>query len=440
MPTLDPPPTVREIADTLEAAGFEAWCVGGAVRDALLGRPHLDWDIATSATPADVQKLFRRTIPVGIEFGTVQVLDRYRVGHEVTTFRRDVDTDGRHAVVEFGASLDEDLSRRDFTINAIAYSPRLGSVHDPFEGRRDLERRLVRAVGDARERMKEDRLRALRALRFAARFDFTIEPETWEAIRQSAPYLTRLSRERVQQELEKTMNQVGRPSTALELWRESGALGVLIPELANQPREAFLAADHIALPDSTSREELAAARRVNRLATLFLGVPATVTRRALLELRFSKRHLSWIGDLVESWSELEPRMAASMARGRGEPADAELRRWVARIGRTKVRDFVRVTVARWRANSPDSGTPLLDAAPGLYRRLVRIAYRDPVAIGDLAVDGNDLMEVGGPGGPRIGATLQALLERVLEDPSRNQRDVLLATAREVARDLEAGGR
>src|SRR6185312_14575281 len=129
---LDPPDTVRAIAERLEEAGFETWCVGGAVRDALLGHPHLDWDLATAATPAQVQKIFRRTVPVGIEFGTVGVLDDAGGMHEVTTFRRDVQTDGRHAVVEFGASLEEDLARRDFTINAIAYSPRRRELRDPF--------------------------------------------------------------------------------------------------------------------------------------------------------------------------------------------------------------------------------------------------------------------------------------------------------------------
>ncbi|HWJ15088.1 MAG TPA: polynucleotide adenylyltransferase, partial [Gemmatimonadaceae bacterium] len=120
MTPLTPPVAVLEIAGRLEEAGFEAWCVGGAIRDALLGHPHLDWDLATSATPQDVRRLFgKRTIPVGIEFGTVGVLDQSGTMHEVTTFRRDVKTDGRHAVVEFGASLDDDLARRDFTINAI---------------------------------------------------------------------------------------------------------------------------------------------------------------------------------------------------------------------------------------------------------------------------------------------------------------------------------
>jgi tRNA nucleotidyltransferase (CCA-adding enzyme) len=117
------PEEVREIARTLEDAGFEAWCVGGALRDALLGHPHSDYDFATSATPAQVTALFRRTAPVGEKYGTVGVLDRHRVLHEVTTFRRDVTSDGRHAVVAYGVSLDEDLARRDFTINAMAYHP-----------------------------------------------------------------------------------------------------------------------------------------------------------------------------------------------------------------------------------------------------------------------------------------------------------------------------
>src|SRR6476659_2657750 len=145
MNRLRPTRSVLDIAAKLEAAGFEAWCVGGAIRDALLGGAPLDWDLATPATPEQVRAIFgrRRTIPVGIEFGTVSVLDDEGVHHEVTTFRRDVRTDGRHAVVEFGASLDDDLARRDFTINAIAYSPRTQEVRDPFDGQGALGRRVV---------------------------------------------------------------------------------------------------------------------------------------------------------------------------------------------------------------------------------------------------------------------------------------------------------
>jgi tRNA nucleotidyltransferase (CCA-adding enzyme) len=198
---LKPPPVVLQIAARLEKAGFEAWCVGGAIRDALLGHKHLDWDLATSAKPDEVRKLFgsRNTVPVGIDFGTVGVLDSDGTMHEVTTFRRDVQTDGRHAVVEFGVSLEDDLARRDFTINAIAYSPRRDEIRDPFNGRADLQAKVVRAVGDPDERMREDRLRALRAIRFAARFGFAIDDATRRAIEASAPYLGRLSPERVKQ-------------------------------------------------------------------------------------------------------------------------------------------------------------------------------------------------------------------------------------------------
>src|SRR3954468_19126920 len=167
MKRLRPTPSVLQIARRLEEAGFEAWCVGGAIRDALLGGAPLDWDLATRATPEQVRSIFgrKRTIPVGIDFGTVSVLDEQGVQHEITTFRRDVQTDGRHAVVEFGASLDEDLARRDFTMNAIAYSPSKDEIRDTYGGQKDLDGKLIRAVGDPRDRMREDRLRALRAIR-----------------------------------------------------------------------------------------------------------------------------------------------------------------------------------------------------------------------------------------------------------------------------------
>jgi tRNA nucleotidyltransferase/poly(A) polymerase len=161
---LDIPREVRRIAETLEAAGFDTWCVGGAVRDNLLGEVNNDFDLATAARPEDVQRLFTRTIPIGVDHGTVAVLDRHRKPHEVTTFRRDVKTDGRHAVVEFGASIDEDLARRDFTINAIAYHPLESEWRDPYDGHRDLERGVLRSVGDPSQRFREDYLRILRAL------------------------------------------------------------------------------------------------------------------------------------------------------------------------------------------------------------------------------------------------------------------------------------
>jgi len=423
---LNPPPAVLEIAQTLIRAGHESWFVGGAVRDALLGHSNLDWDIATSATPPQVQRLFRRTVPVGIDFGTVGVLDSAGVMHEVTTFRRDVQTDGRHAVVEFGASLDEDLARRDFTINAIAYRPETRELHDPFDGRTDLAKRLVRAVGVADDRMREDRLRALRAMRFAARFGFAIEQDTWSAILESAPHLGRLSMERVQQEIEKTMAQVEKPGDAFRLWRDSGAFASLAPPLAPLTDVALATLDR--LPRATSAEE--SIRTANRLTALVLDLPAEEARDLLRDLRFSNERVRWIGDLVERWHALGEPIREALS---GENwTDATVRRWVAEIGRTRVDAFFTVLDARFRAGDAKTwGSVVEDGIQGLWDRAALVALQDPVETGDLAVNGGDLMKVGFQSGPQLGAALRALLEWVLDDPARNTHDQLLARAREM---------
>ncbi len=425
---LQPPRAVLEIARTLMRAGHETWCVGGAIRDALLGHANLDWDLATAATPPQVQRLFRRTIPVGIEFGTVGVLDGAGVMHEVTTFRRDVQTDGRHAVVEFGASLDDDLARRDFTINAIAYSPETRKLHDPFGGLRDLDRKLVRAVGDPEARMREDRLRALRAMRFASRFDFEIEEQTWSAILGSAALLGRISMERVQQEIEKTMAQVDRPASAFRRWRDSGAFAVVAPALATVSDVALATLDFI--PRATRAAN--AQRSTNRLSALFLDMRPAEARAVLRELRFSNERIRWIGDLIERWDAVVPLMRAALASGE-RPSDATVRRWVATMGRTRVGAILRVAYARFAAERAAGGAaPSVNAMRSLYRRAWRAALRDPVETGDLAVDGADLMKAGIPPGPNIGAALRQLLDWVLDDPTRNTAEQLLARARGVA--------
>jgi tRNA nucleotidyltransferase (CCA-adding enzyme) len=423
-PLISAPEDVRRIAARLTEAGFETWCVGGAVRDALLGEVDTDWDLATAATPNQVRSLFTRTVPHGIEFGTVGVLDRKGIMHEVTTFRRDVKHDGRHAVVEFGVSIDEDLARRDFTINAIAYSPSTDEIRDPFGGRADLERRIVRAVGDPSARMLEDRLRALRAFRFAGRFGFEIDQVTWGAIVESAPFLPRLSRERVRQEIEKTLNQVRRPSRSFALWRRSQAFMSLIPELASVPEEAFAAADFIGMPDATRRPELAQARGRNRLATLFLDLTPGVARSTLAGLRASNRDTDWVTHHVDRWTQLGGSIRQSMEKS--YVPDAVLRRWAAIIGRTYFADFVRVAAARWSA---ESGSGEMAGIASVYRRGTRIAFREPLSVGDLTIDGNDLMELGIPAGPAIGETLRRLLEVVIDDPAKNDRDTLLHLAR-----------
>ena len=430
---LNPPQPVIEIAERLERAGYEAWCVGGAVRDALLGHAHLDWDLATAATPVQVRALFRRTVPVGIEFGTVGVFDSAGIMHEVTTFRRDVQTDGRHAVVEFGASLDADLARRDFTINAIAWSPTRRELRDPFDGRADLARRLVRAVGDAQERMREDRLRALRALRFAARFDFAIEPATWQAIVDSAGHLARLSPERVKQEIDKTLEQSERPSKAFMLWRDAGAFRTLVPSLAEVTDLDLRAVDFVARPNGVAR---AADRRLLRLALLLAPIGPQAAARTLKALRYSNQEAAWVGSVVERWHGMYASLEQALASSDPVPA-ANVRRWVAGAGRLRIRAVLRVAAARWdAAREAGKPAPAPRAVRDLFRRAIQSAFHDPVEISDLAVDGDDLRRAGFAPGPLLGKILLALLDWVLDDPSRNVPDVLIARANELRATLE----
>jgi len=421
---LAPPESVKEIVARLERAGFETWCVGGAVRDALLGHPHLDWDFATVATPAQVMGVFKRTVPVGVEFGTVGVFDSQGTMHEVTTFRRDVNTDGRHAVVEFGASLDDDLARRDFTVNAIAYHPQRDEIRDPFDGRLDLQRGVVRAVGAPDERMREDRLRALRGIRFAARFSFHIEPATWAAMKESAPHMGRLSPERVKQELEKTMEQVERPSIALEWWREAGFLKALVPSLAAAPAERFAALDQ--LPRGEGAEERGATLR--RLAMLFFGLREAAATAATKALRFSNADVSWIAALAGARAELGEAIDAALSSG--TPAAVDVRRWVARIGRMRTETFFALNGALWRARLTGKGdAEIASRLDSLAQLAVIIAFRDPIEVADLAIDGEDLQRAGIPPGPQMGKTLHALLDRVIEDPSLNTTARLLELAK-----------
>jgi tRNA nucleotidyltransferase (CCA-adding enzyme) len=425
MNRLNPPTAVLEIAAKLEGAGFETWCVGGAIRDALLGHPHLDWDLATSATPPQMIQLFgtRRTVPIGVDFGTVGVIDRNGTMHEVTTFRRDVRTDGRHAVVEFGASLDDDLARRDFTINAIAFSPRLNEIRDPFHGQEDIARKIVRAVGDPDARMREDRLRALRAIRFAARFEFEIDAATRRAIESSARHLGRLSPERVKQELDKTMEQVRRPSVALRQWQDSGAFACVVPSLAKVPSHAFDVVDFLAMPVSARRP----ARRTIRYAGLLASLAPKTAGEVLASLRASRIEIQTVVGLIDRWQRHGDAIGSRL-RDRTVD-DVAVRRWVAAIGRLEVGAFMRLAAAIWdAARARNEPAPDASSVRALYRRIVHSAFRDPLDLGSLAVDGDDLRRVGIPPGRGLGMILQALLDAVIADPTKNTADYLLPAA------------
>ena len=225
---IEMPQAVKEIIERLESAGYEAFAVGGCVRDAVLGRVPADWDITTSAMPEEVKGLFSRTIDTGIQHGTVTVMKDH-VGYEVTTYRIDGEyEDARHPKeVSFTSNLVEDLKRRDFTINAMAYNDRVGIV-DEFDGIEDLEKGIIRCVGEAKDRFGEDALRMLRAVRFSAQLGFKIDETTKEAINELAPNLEKISAERIQAELVKLL--VSDHPEYLRAAYETGITAVVLPE------------------------------------------------------------------------------------------------------------------------------------------------------------------------------------------------------------------
>ena len=382
------PDAVLRIAQQLESAGYETWCVGGAIRDNLLGVANHDFDLTTAAPPTEVRRLFKRTVPVGIEHGTIAVLDRQKRQHEVTTFRKDIKTDGRHAVVEFGVSLMDDLARRDFTINAIAYHPIRHEWRDPFHGADDLERKLIRSVGDANWRFQEDYLRILRALRFSARFEFRIHPRTLEAAKANVQGLAQLSAERVRDEWFKGITTAKRVSKLLTLWMDIGAARIWLPEI----RERGAGSGSLHALDKLPRDPV--------LITAFLASdPASLLTR----LKCSNKEIER-GRAIGQWRDKYP--------------DAkhvpDVRRWLSQVG--EYGDDLLALLPTGTA--PRSPLPKVVAS-------IRAA-KDPLTVKDLAVKGADLLAAGVRPGPEVGETLQRLLADVLEDPTRNTRDYLLS--------------
>jgi tRNA nucleotidyltransferase (CCA-adding enzyme) len=371
------PSEVLKIAQKLEDAGFETWCVGGAIRDNLLRLENHDFDLTTSAPPAEVQKLFRRTVPVGIEHGTVAVLDAANQAHEVTTFRKDIQTDGRHAVVEFGVSLMDDLARRDFTINAIAYHPIRHEWRDPFQGEHDLEKKLIRSVGDPNWRFQEDYLRILRALRFSARFEFRIHARTLEAAKANAQGLAQLSAERVRDEWFKGLQTAKKMSKLVTLWRDVGATRIWLPELGGGDASGV---------DKLPRDPV--------LVTAYIAKdPASV----LIRLKSSNRDIER-GRAIGRWRDHYP-----------DPRDsARVRKWLSATG--------------------EFADDLLVGASAAFKQAVAAirAANPPLALRDLAVKGEDLIAAGVRPGPDVGEALARLLEEVLEDPARNTKEYLLS--------------
>jgi tRNA nucleotidyltransferase (CCA-adding enzyme) len=379
--TLPIPADVLKIAKKLEDAGFETWCVGGAIRDNLLGLPNHDFDLTTSAPPAEVQKLFKRTVPVGIEHGTVAVLDSTNQPHEVTTFRKDIKTDGRHAVVEFGVSLMDDLARRDFTINAIAYHPTRHEWQDPFQGAQDLEKRLIRSVGDPNWRFQEDYLRILRALRFSARFEFRIHSRTLEAAKANVQGLAQLSAERVRDEWFKGIQTAKKVSKLVALWKDVGATRIWLPELG------------------AGSGEQGAVDKLPRDPVLITASLAKDPASVLTRLKCSTKDIER-GRAIGQWRDKYPDAKDVVA----------VRRWLAAVG-----------------PYADDLLALLPAARSLLPVVAKVRDANPpLTLKDLAVKGDDLIAAGVRPGPDVGEVLARLLDEVLEDPSRNTREYLLS--------------
>ena len=401
---LEAPPAVTELTRTLEEAGFETWAVGGAVRDALRGSPTGDWDLATQATPEEIRRTFRRTVPIGIEHGTVGVFGGDGVLYEVTTFRRDVIPLGRKAVVAFSDTIDEDLSRRDFTINAVAWHPLSGEVRDPFGGQDDLAAARLRAVGAPAERFREDYLRVLRGLRFAGALELDVEPDTWRGLCHAVEGVAGLSPERIRDELAKVMT-VPKASRALSLYVEAGVLRHVDGLLRDPPTS-----DGFARVDAVSER-----RPLLRFAAFFLAVldesSRSEARELLARLRFSNADARCLSALLRGGAR-PPAAAASAA--------PERREWMAGIGRPYLRDTIRIWVASCRLG------PAVDSASD--RRALGAVRGDlsggvPLSAAELPVSGRDLMDLGVPRGPGMGELLQDLLHaawRSEAPPGRNE--------------------
>lgn len=435
------PDKVKQIIKSLMASGYEAYAVGGCVRDSLLGREPDDWDITTSARPEQVKALFGRTVDTGIQHGTVTVLLE-REGFEVTTYRIDGEYEDhrRPKEVAFTSLLGEDLRRRDFTVNAMAYNEEEGLV-DLFGGLADLKQRIIRCVGEPRERFGEDALRILRAVRFSAQLGFEIEERTQEAIKELAPTLKDISAERIQVELVKLLTS-GEPEKIKEA-RQLGITAVILPEYdalartkQHNPHHCFDAEGHT----------LAALKNIEpdkalRLTMLLHDIGKPIRRttdengidhfKGHVELsermaRTILRRLKFDNDTVHKVTALvrfHDYRIASDARS--------VRRALGKIGEELFPLYEKVRRADTLAQSnymQAEKLKNLDEIEAVHRKILE--NRECISLKNLAVTGKDLLAIGIPQGKAVGECLKALLKIVIDDPEKNTREYLLAAAKE----------
>lgn len=428
------PAGALKIIKTLKENGHQAYLVGGCMRDLLLGIPINEWDITTSAKPDQVSKLFAKVIPTGIEYGTVTII-LADGQYEVTTFRSDERyVDGRHpANVTFTDDIHKDLSRRDFSMNALAYDPQTEELIDDFEGQKDLKQKLIRAIGDPFERFSEDGLRPVRACRFAAKLGFEIEKKTFAAISKTLEITKKVAPERIHDEMVKMLS-ARKPSLGFELMRRSGLLKLIMPELENcygveQPRK-FHKYDvywhSLYSCDAADPSNLAL-----RLAALLHDISkpeckegfhfynhdrigAEVAKEILERLRFSNAEIAKVTNLIKN----------HMFNYESSWSDAAVRRFMRRVGVGNLEDLFALRAADTKAMEREIEDAYLEELKSRIQKI--IDEEQALHIKDLKVDGKDVMEILKiKPGPKVGEALSALLEKVLDDPKLNERETLL---------------
>lgn len=404
MVRIELPKDVRHIINVLMENGYEAYAVGGCVRDSILGRTPGDWDITTSALPMQVKALFRRTVDTGIQHGTVTVM-LGKNGYEVTTYRIDGKyEDSRHPKsVEFTFNLVEDLKRRDFTINAMAYNDEHGIV-DAFDGMGDLKRRIIRCVGKAHDRFDEDALRILRAVRFSAQLGFDIEDDTAKAARELAPTLVKISRERIHTELNKLL--LSDNPDYFSVVYDLGVMKIIIPELENIDAHKLDKIKHFIKKTSAVLPE--------RYAALLSCVDADTAGRILKGLKLDNATILMAAKLVKYYN-MNPVVS-----------EAAVRHYINEVGEN---DALRIV----DFNISICGSELNKGYTDMKKICVMVKERgDCTELRNLKISGRDLMEAGFPAGKQLGEILQKLLCEVLDNPKFNEYNHLLKRAVELA--------
>lgn len=439
------PAEVKAVCETLRGAGYEAYLVGGCVRDVLIGRKPKDWDVTTNATPEQIQAVFPESFYTN-DFGTVGIKieteDETLKIIEATPYRTESDyTDKRRPdSVSFGQSLEEDLARRDFTINAIAYDDSKGHLVDPYKGQKDIEARVLRTVGDPEQRFEEDALRLMRAVRLIAELGFALDSETAAAIQVKAKNLSHISKERIRDEFVRILSSK-QPMMALVLCQQLGILDYISPDVSrgigvdqNQAHSydvfghLMRALQHAADKDWSFDIRLAAlfhdiskpeTRRwdENKKDWTFHGhevVGSRVTKKALEDLKFPRETIEKVTKLVR-WHMFfsDPDQITLSA----------VRRMIRNVGEENIWDLLNLRICDRIGTGRPKEQPFRFRK---YKAMVEQALRDPISVGMLQIDGNTLMkEFHVEPGPRIGWTLNALLEEVIEDPNRNSTSYLM---------------